>query len=55
MISIAICDDEEYFRTKDICLVFVTAFITYAPEGYKVNAIRYLLKDNESFENAINY
>lgn len=117
MISIAICDDEEYFRTKekqlilnymskkdcacqidtfvsgkallklkeslsnyhiifldinmeemdgietatkirniakDICLVFVTAFITYAPEGYKVNAIRYLLKDDESFENAIN-
>lgn len=27
-------------------LVFVTAFIDYAMEGYKVEAIRYLLKDN---------
>lgn len=40
--------------TEDVCLVFVTAFITYAPEGYKVNAMRYLLKDDESLENAIN-
>lgn len=40
--------------TEDVCLVFVTAFITYAPEGYKVNAMRYLLKDDECLENAIN-
>lgn len=38
----------------DVYIVFVTAFITYAPEGYKVNAMRYLLKDDESLENAIN-
>lgn len=28
-----------------ICIVFVTAFISYAPEGYKVGAVRYILKD----------
>lgn len=30
---------------SDTCIVFVTAFIDYALEGYKVNAVRYLLKD----------
>lgn len=39
--------------TKDIYIVFVTAFITYAPEGYKVDAIRYLLKEDEFLERAI--
>lgn len=29
---------------------FVTAFITYALEGYKVDAVRYLIKDHESLE-----
>lgn len=29
---------------QECCLVFVTAFIDYAMEGYKVQAIRYLLK-----------
>lgn len=28
-----------------ICIVFVTAFISYAPEGYKVGAVRYIMKD----------
>lgn len=31
--------------SKNIFIVFVTAFDTYALEGYKVNAIRFLLKD----------
>lgn len=31
----------------DIFIVFVTAYIKYSLEGYKVNAIRYILKDNE--------
>ena len=116
MLSIAICDDEEYFRTtekkliskymagkncecmidmyesgkellalrsaisqyniifldvnmeeidgietakeirkisKDVFIVFVTAFITYALEGYKVDAVRYLIKDHESLEKAM--
>ena len=35
--------------TKDVFIVFVTAFITYALEGYKVDAVRYLIKDHESF------
>ena len=30
---------------SDTFLVFVTAFIDYALEGYKANAIRYLMKD----------
>lgn len=35
---------------KDTFLVFVTAFINYTLEGYKVDAIRYLLKIDEGFE-----
>lgn len=34
-------------------VVFVTAFITYALEGYKVDAIRFLLKDSDSLEPSI--
>ncbi len=30
---------------SDTYLVFVTAFIDYALEGYKVNAVRYIMKD----------
>lgn len=37
----------------DTYLVFVTAFITYAIEGYKVEAVRYLLKDDKCFNEAI--
>ncbi len=36
--------------SKGTYIVFVTAFISYALEGYKVNAVRYLLKDSENFE-----
>ncbi len=39
--------------TKDVFIVFVTAFITYALEGYKVDAVRYLIKDHESLEKAM--
>lgn len=31
---------------SDTYIVFVTAYIDYALEGYKVNAVRYLMKDN---------
>lgn len=34
-------------------LVFVTAFVTYALEGYKVNASRFLLKDQGNLKLAI--
>jgi DNA-binding LytR/AlgR family response regulator len=40
--------------TKNTYIVFVTAFITYALEGYKVDAVRYLLKDDECLEKAVN-
>lgn len=30
----------------DVCIVFVTAHIQYAPEGYKLGAARYLMKDS---------
>ena len=39
--------------TKDIYIVFVTAFITYSLEGYKVEAIRYLLKDDDNLDKTI--
>lgn len=39
--------------TKDIYIVFVTAFVTYALEGYKVDAVRYLLKDDKHLEKAM--
>lgn len=36
-----------------ISIVFVTAFLSYALEGYKVNAIRYLLKDGNSLKDSL--
>lgn len=38
---------------RDIFIVFVTAFINYTLEGYKVDAVRYLLKDNAAFAPAM--
>lgn len=34
-------------------IVYVTAFVTYALEGYKVDAIRYLLKESDTLEPSI--
>lgn len=34
-------------------IVFVTAFVSYALEGYKVDAIRYLLKESDSLEQSM--
>lgn len=33
-------------RYRELIIVFVTAFAQYAPEGYCVQALRYLLKDD---------
>ena len=33
-------------KYADLILIFVTGWIEYAPEGYRVNAYRYLLKKN---------
>jgi len=34
-------------------IVFITAFVSFSPEGYKVDAIRYILKDNHNFDAAL--
>lgn len=39
------------FWCKDIFIVFITAFINYTLDGYKVEAIRYILKNNNLEEN----
>lgn len=39
--------------TEKVDIVFVSAYITYALDGYKVNAIRYLLKEENGLENAL--
>jgi two-component system, LytTR family, response regulator LytT len=39
--------------SKEMFIVFVTAYVNYTLEGYKVDAIRYLLKDNANFENTL--
>lgn len=37
-------------KNYNICIVFVTAWIQYAPAGYRVNAFRYLLKQELNTE-----
>ena len=39
--------------SKDVFLVFITAFLDYSLEGYKVHAIRYILKDSGKMQEAI--
>lgn len=39
--------------SSDIFIVFVTAFVNYSLEGYKVDAVRFILKDNETLPDAI--
>lgn len=36
--------------TKEAYIIFFTAFLKYSPEGYRVNAIRYILKTSEDLE-----
>lgn len=40
--------------SKDVFIIFITAFLDYSLEGYKVNAIRYLLKDSGKIQEAVN-
>jgi len=40
--------------SNEIFIVFVTAYVNYTLEGYKVDAIRYLLKDSACFQNTLN-
>lgn len=39
--------------SNEVFIVFVTAYINYTLEGYKVEAIRYILKENEKFKESI--
>lgn len=39
--------------SEDVYIVFVTAYIKYSLEGYKVNAIRYLIKGDKNFEQSL--
>ena len=39
--------------SADTYIVFVTAFISYVLEGYKVNALRFLLKEDVNLEGAM--
>ena len=39
--------------SSEVYIVFVTAYINYSLEGYKVGASRYLLKNNINFDDSI--
>lgn len=39
--------------SMDIYIVFVTAYVNYSLEGYKVDATRYLLKNTINFDESI--
>lgn len=39
--------------SSEVYIVFVTAYINYSLEGYKVGAARYLLKNNINFDDSI--
>lgn len=39
--------------SNDIFIVFVTAFVNYTIEGYKVDAVRYIVKNNVNFSEQV--
>lgn len=40
--------------SRDILIVFVTAYVNYSLEGYRLDAVRYLLKGNANFQSTVN-
>ena len=40
--------------SRDVFIVFVTAYVDYSLEGYRLDVIRYLLKGNTNFKNTVN-
>lgn len=40
--------------SRELFIVFVTAFVDYSLEGYRLDVVRYLLKGNASFKNTVN-
>lgn len=40
--------------SREIIIVFVTAYVDYSLEGYRLDVVRYLLKGNANFQNKVN-
>lgn len=40
--------------SRDVYIVFVTAYVDYSLEGYRLDVIRYLLKGNANFQSKVN-
>lgn len=40
--------------SREIFIVFVTAYVNYSLEGYRLDAVRYLLKSNANFQSTVN-
>ncbi len=39
--------------SREVFIVFVTAYVTYSLEGYRLDAVRYLLKSNVNFPSTV--
>lgn len=40
--------------SREVFIVFVTAYVNYSLEGYRLDAVRYLLKNNVNFPGTVN-
>ena len=40
--------------SREVFIVFVTAYVSYSLEGYRLDAVRYLLKGSENFQSTVN-
>lgn len=40
--------------SREVFIVFVTAYVDYSLEGYRLDVVRYLLKGNANFQNKVN-
>lgn len=40
--------------SREVFIVFVTAYVNYSLEGYRLNVVRYLLKGNVNFPSTVN-
>lgn len=40
--------------SREVFIIFVTAYVNYSLEGYRLDAVRYLLKGNANFPSTVN-